>query len=505
MIKVGFNDAYKEWRNQARKYRPSSVVRTAIQYLCEPTANRLDDIGRAPWQVLLLVKWICQDKSANDRTGEDITPAAFDDLRQRLWKLPERINLGTRDTLPGQLFFRQLLHAQIGFQRHHSSGFVREAALLAQHPVNHPLRSMFELKSGISVLDFLDIAFMTYAGILDGKRQFDIGWFEPLRNTYGSSVIDSFISGISRTYPQLVTFFRALPDSDRKVASELYEFPPISRYPLLRTGNMLVCWHPAVFYRGMEGYIHSVLSEEGKNYIDRFSKLFEDHVVMEAQKLGVPFLGETMLRSFVPSEAKVPDGLLSFPNYNIFIESKAGLFAESVMTVGHSEIFSTKTKALRTAIKQGWSTAVGLRSEKRAPRQILDATRDYLLIVTNKELSASRGSALAAMYPSDTLEYPNPESQQFLPLSNIYILSIEDFERLISGAKSPGFDLPSFLDDCVEADQKAETSVHFFEQHLDRKKVPREHSALVTNALDDITVRLGRAFEGAPAVKNGAD
>lgn len=466
-----------------------------MRYLNEPTANRLEDVRRAPWQVLLLVKWICQDKLASDRTGEDITPAAFNDLRQRLWDFPERVSLGTRDTLPGQLFFRQLLHGQIGFQRHHSAGIVREAALLAQQLANHPLRSLFETKVGLSVLDFLDLAIATYAAIMDGKRQLDTGWFEPLRSVYQGSAIDAFISCISRTYPELVTFCRALPGSEIKVASELYEFPALSRYPFLRTGNTLECWHPAVFYRGLEGFVHSVLSEEGQCYIDRFSKLFEGHVVREAQRLGVPFLDETALRSFVPTETKATDGLLSFPGCNIFIESKAGLFDESVMTVGHSEMFAHKTKALRTAVMQGWSASVGLRAERRAPTQVVGANRDYLLIVTNKELSASRGTALASMYPPGTLDRPNPEFTRFLPLSNIYVLSIEDFERLVAGASTTGFALPSILDDCVEADQKAETSVHFFEQHLNRLKVPRGYSQLVENALNDATLRLGRAFE----------
>ena len=117
------------------------------------------------------------------------------------------------------------------------------------------------------------------------------------------------------------------------------------------------------------------------------------------------------------------------------------------------------------------------------------------LIVTNKELSASSGVALASMYQPGTLDYPNPQSGQFLPLTNIYVLSIEDFERLISGVSTMEWTLPSFLDACVEADQQAETSVHFFEQHLDRLKIPRKYSELVSNALDETAIRLRKAFD----------
>ncbi len=162
------------------------------------------------------------------------------------------------------------------------------------------------------------------------------------------------------------------------------------------------------------------------------------------------------------------------------------------MTVGHSEIFVHKTRALKTAFAQAWATSVSLRSEKRAPPSVLNAKKDFLLIVTNKELSASRGPALASMYPPGTLTYPSEESAQLLPLEHIYVLSIEDFERLMAGASQ--FDLSSFLRECVEADRMPETSVHFFEQHLDKRRVPRRFSKLVTTALEDASSRVARAF-----------
>lgn len=491
-LEVSFNEAYKEWRNRARKYKPESVVRAAIELLREPTKNHLEEIRRAPWQVLLLVKWVCQDKFSDHHAGEHIASDAFYELRQKLWEFPNKISVGTRDTLPVQLFFRRLINPQIGFQRPSSPGFVREAALLAQQRPDHPLRRLFEKKVGIGILDFLDLTFATYAAVLEGKRLFDLRWFEPLQATFPDPVIQTFVSSISRTFPELIAFCRSLPDSKFKVASEFYESPAVSRYPFLRTGDTIECWHPAVFYRGMESFVHSVLSEEGQDYMDRFSKLFERHVIGEAQKLGVLFLNEDALRMCVTDETKVPDGLLSFPDCNVFIESKAGLFDESLMTVGHSKIFGHKTKALRTAIAQAWATSVSLRKERRAPPNVVNAERDYLLIVTNKELSASRGPDLVSMYLPGTLTYPNSESGQLLPLDHIYVLSVDDFERLMAGALE--FDLPLFLRECVEADRRPETSVHFFEQHLNKRKVPRQFSKLVATAIDDASSRLTRAF-----------
>jgi len=402
-IKISFNNAYKTWRNRARRYSPESIVRTALQSLQKPASSRLEDMQQAPWLTLLLVKWVCQDRMADHRVGEPITLEAFDDLRQRLWNFPEQIDLGTRDTLPVNLFVRQHLRPQIGFQRSFTPGFMREAALLAQQPQNDPLRCLFEQKTGIGIDEYLDLTFATYAAILNGKRRLDIGWFEPLRATYTETLIDAYIACVSRTFPELLTFCRSLRDASVKRASEFYEFPVLSRYPFLRTGNTLECWHPAVFYRGMEGFVHSVLSEAGQDYMDRFSKLFEQHVLGEARNLQAPFFNEDDLKALLPIGVKVPDGLLSYPDCNVFVESKAGMFDESLMTVGHSEIFAHKTRALKKAACQAWSASVALRQQGRAASNVATATRDYLLIVTNKELSASRGTVLAEMYPPGTL------------------------------------------------------------------------------------------------------
>ena len=144
----------------------------------------------------------------------------------------------------------------------------------------------------------------------------------------------------------------------------------LKRFPFLRTGAILEYWHPMVFYRGMEGFVHSVLSEAGQDYIDRFSKVFEKHVVAEIRRTGLSFFDEAQLQKLVGREQSLPDALISFPDINVFIEAKAGLFDESVMVTGHSEILAHKTRALHKAVTQGWSASGGLRMAQKAPSQV---------------------------------------------------------------------------------------------------------------------------------------
>ena len=210
--------------------------------------------------------------------------------------------------------------------------------------------------------------------------------------------------------------------------------------------------------------------------MERFSRLFEQHVVAQAKKVPAQFLDEHALRQLIAPETQVPDGLLSFPGCNVFIESKAGLYHETVMTVGSSDIFRHMTKEITKAVQQAWATSVSLREERRAPPDVLDADTEYLLIVNNKELGVSKGTDFASIYPDGTLEYPNAEAERLLPHNHIYVLSIDDFERLTNAAASGQIELPAFLASCVRDDEERQSARHLFEQHL--KQTERPHAVL---------------------------
>lgn len=482
---MGFNEAYKVWRNQARRYTVASIIGKVFRLMRRPVDNNVEALRIAPWQLLLMVKWVCQDRMASLRIGEEIGDQQFDDLRQRLWDMPSVCDLGTRDTLPGLLFFRQLVRPQIDYQRRATPGMLREAALLATQPGNSRLRRRFLEKTGLEVEQFMGLAYDLYSQVTHGALNFDFGSFEFLRQRYSAEAVDAFIRNIALDFDGLVAMFRELPDAREKVASEYYEASPLRRFPLFRVGGALLVWQPTVLYRGLEGFVHSVLAEEGQAYMDEFSRLFERHVIGEASAIAPRFITEAELRAWLPAGAKIPDGLMAYPDCNVFVESKAGIFDESVMTVGHSDLLRSRTATLVKAVAQGRSASNGIRNSETAPEDLKAATRDYLLVVTNKELGAGSGARLASMYPPGTL--PADSVNERLPLSRIYVLSIEDFERFAAAARSGHIDVPAFLDDCVASDANPVTSVYFFDQHLDRAGAPHELSHLVAEAEHRIT------------------
>jgi hypothetical protein len=488
-----FNDLYKQFRNRLRPYKPFSILRAALTTLRAKSGDKLQDLKMAPWQVLLIVKWALQDKMAEDIGGRDISQLQFDGIRQKLYEFAEYMR--SVPGLPLPLFFRRHVHQQIAFQREMSGGFVREAAMLGTLAEEHPLRQQFQARAGITPELFMDLALSTYPAIvLDNRMSLPFRWFSPLARIVGGASLESFYTLVARDYSQLRRFCRALPDQNPRVASEYFESTPLRRFPFFRHGDGLECWHEMVFFRGMEGMVHSVLSEAGKAYIEPFSKLFESHVAREAFSAEFPSMNEDALRSLLGRDSKVPDALLSFPEANVLIEAKAGLFDESVMTIGNIQILSDRTKALREAIKQGWAASSVLRKTEAAPVQVRNAPIDYLLVVTNRDLETGRGTHLKEMYPDGKLAYPNAESAQFLPLERVYILSVEEFERLMSAVRQREVYLPKVLADCVEADAQPTSAKYFFEQHLTAQKIRLGRSDLVNRALDRSEERVATAL-----------
>ena len=121
--------------------------------------------------------------------GEDISTERFIDLCQMLWRMPERLDFGSKEMRPFRLVIRQLMNSQIGFQKPHSAVFVREAALLAKQPKNSALRISFEAKIGIEINEFIDLSLAIYSPILKGARRISLNWFDPLRATYSDQSI----------------------------------------------------------------------------------------------------------------------------------------------------------------------------------------------------------------------------------------------------------------------------------------------------------------------------
>ena len=491
---VDFSTAYSEIRKRLRKYRLSSVVERAFEVLWQPASNPFDALSRAPWQVLLLVKWALLDVEASEDRGRKLPMVVFDDIRQQLFSFPNRVDGVRRGSMPSRLFMRRLFYQQAEFQRAIGPDFVRQPAILADLLPAHPLRTMFRQKTGLDVLDFMDLTLAVHGFIAENKSDMSHGWFQPIQGTYGHEKLHAFTRCISADLPQLRMFLMGRPGAAERVASEYYEFTPLKRYPFWRAEEIHRCWHSMVLYRGMEDFAHLLMSEAGAKYVQRFSKVFERYVVAELKRSDVDHYDETALRRIFGASVELPDAVIPMGGYNVIVEAKAGLFDDVIMAIGDPEILRHRTKSLTKAIEQGWSAAVAFRSG-HAPANLKDATEDYLFVVTNKPLNVGSGADLKALYPEGRLSYPSEEARALLPLERIYFVSIGEFECLVaSGIASDARQMHDFLRECVRLDADPATGKYFFDDHLQTFPGSSKGSRFLTAAMDAALERVERAI-----------
>ena len=488
---LSFNQFYKAWRNKARRHSVQGLVEGAMDVLQSKGPSKVEELKRAPWHLMLIVKWACLDPML-PLGGPRVSGSSLDELRQGLWDLPEQVNHGISGERPVRLWMRQLLYPQIQFQRRADAGFLREAALLESLGLDHPLCVMFEEQAGFGIRLFQDISFAMFAELAAGTLRLTTSFFRPLLQTYTDEALTAAVRSFAITPEELVDFFR-VTDPKQRYMAEYFEFTPLTRHPFLRQDQVLQAWHPMVFYRGMEGFVHSVLSARGAEYMELFSKVFERHIVAESRKINTRFYSEAELQQWLPPDTECPDGLMAFDDCHIYIEAKAGLFASSIMTVGDTQALAHRSKALRKGTRQAWATVEALTCANGAPDN--RGGENFLIVVVNKELGIPNGAMLEKMAPVGWLDPPTAIAGTLLPPEHIYFVPVQDFERLMRASQNGEVRLPEFLRHCVQQDASMVTSVQFLQQRLDQERIPYGYSDLVLNTVNAVGGRLEKMVE----------
>lgn len=257
---------------------------------------------------------------------------------------------------------------------------------------------------------------------------------------------------------------------------ESFEFPWLSNYPLLRDDqNDSVIWHPLIFARGMEQAVHKRLSENRADYAGSFSKVFEDYVLELIQEAGLNYLSEETYKEVVGSDKHAVEAIITIDGANVFVESKLTAYSEDLFLSDRKPVVWKSLKRVREAINQGWKVGSRLR-DNGLPSWICTSSKvDFLIIVTSQPMSCATGEHFRRMFNRDIFEphgfvgAPTVAQLEKLPLQNIVIVSIEEFEHLMGCVRNGEIGLVAFLREVAAAHVDPKTSVMFIDQMLGAK------------------------------------
>src|SRR5882762_1055437 len=134
-----FQNSFDEIRNSFRKYWPATIVASALKYLAHPTKDRMDELQKHPWLVVLLIKWVLVDTESDFLQKTDIWDKEFQDLLQAMHDLaaPPMMRMPS-EYENVRLWFRNIAYQQFMYQvSFNAASFGRQIILFDKLPLNH--------------------------------------------------------------------------------------------------------------------------------------------------------------------------------------------------------------------------------------------------------------------------------------------------------------------------------------------------------------------------------
>lgn len=444
--------------------------------------STFDQLKTWPWITLLLLKLALEDQMILFKVGKSCPREIFDRCRQELWDADDRDEDNKGNVY---LKLRSLVQVQLLFQTKIAWEFLRWPALISRLPIDHPTRQQFIDRFEIEPHEFLCLCYAAYVPVLNQELVFNQVYFEPLRAHFGESV-NRFFQEFSRDLPGLRAELRRelanriTAGKPARPRHELVELPWLLRYPLLISPERLfIVWHPVVFARGMEQGVHRRLSELKGEYSSHFSKVFENYVLQLITEAGLAYLNEKAYKQAIAADRNTVEAIVTIGDTNVFIESKLTTYSDDLLISDRAPVVWTNLKRIREAMHQGWMVSSMLRSGNAPVWPCTSAQEDFLIIVTSQPGNIATGEHFRRLFKQDIFDpqrlrsgpssTPTVRQLEQLPLTNILILSIEEFEHLIGCVLNGEIELVPFLQEAAKANADPTTAVMFVDQLLGQK------------------------------------
>lgn len=465
-----FEEGFLSVQQVIRRYTPLSVLEESLRYLYAPVKNRIEQASKQPWLVMLLIKWTFLDPLANAWLPRPaISQAELHVLLQELYELSDS---GKRpdEYEDVRLFMRALAYQQFFHQTENGLlDIARQELIFASVPPNHFFKTRFLRGTGVSVPDFLRLACAVISLVKQGQPILNRDTLFGLCPPFTPIVVDAFLNAISVNLVDLPRELKAL-DVDVRHAHEFLLQSPFLRFPLIKVGSQYWCVSPHVLERCVGHYVYDYLKREDIGGFNHpFGKAFESYVGKQISLSGLPHAAEKTLLSVLPGEGKVVDFIVVDGDANVLIDAKAVEMAQRGMAaLRRGDVRRATQTSLIKAVEQGQEVAARMAAIATAHPVIKPRSATYLLAVTYKELYIGNGLTLAGVIGEHEIARIRAQYDpaHMIPDENIYFLTIQEFEDLMSLVGSGKIRLVEALNRAKHADSQPMTHKFNFELHI---------------------------------------
>lgn len=498
----GIEKVYGEVINVVRRHGAHAVVKVALSELWKTHSNRLEMVRSVPWLHLLLVKWALQDTRvplAFPPQFQPYTTHHHHALVQKLWDISQH-DRETYEAAGGlRRMMRRIMHVQFDFQRPPSWSFLRWPAMIARLPKNHRARDLFVQAMGMQPERYAELAVAVFSFLLDQERYLERNVLAPLAPQYGTD-LNTFLQLFARNLGELRDELQAEAAKRTRGMAELNEFPYLQRFPLLQLEDgRFQLWHPVVFKRGLENAVHLRLNALGQAYTDTYSKVFEAYVTELAMNACPQGITEDAYRAQCGQLGNVVEVAIPLGSCNVFIEAKLSQFHDDVILEDDPQRLRDKIKRVRKAIEQGLQVAHSVQ-QPQSPlhTRFAGAEKDFLLVITSRDLLLVTGESTQRLMPQIPLVKSNTPGAERIPLNQIFMLDITDYERIMCAVAEGKVDLAELLQRAAIANQNDVDGRIELGQHIDWEGIARPDIPLLSEAAANARRSLIQNLGGNP-------
>lgn len=494
-----FNTGFRNIQNIIRRFNPLSILRESLAYIYSPTKNELEQSSKQPWLVMLTIKWTFLDPLVKKHLARpDITRKEMLDLLQSV------LDLTDTGSMPDEfddvrLFMRALAYQQFFHQTDNGLfDLARQKLLFGKVPENHYFKKRFLNRTGVTVDDFLLLAFALLATVKNTGPIVPRPYLFDAIPAISPMVVHAFLNLVSVDINDLHHEL-TVADTEGRNPDEYLRQTPFLRFPLIKVNAEYWCVSPYVLARSIGHFIYDLLKRDDVNRFNfPFGKAFEQYVGECIKNSGLAYAKEKEIEKELGGEGNLVDFIVVDGDVNILVDAKGVEMAQSGMTaLKRGDVRRATKTSLIKAYEQGHDVAARLTGLKTNHPVIRQRTTTYLLAVTYKELYIGNGLTLNAMAGDTELEKIRAihSEDSLIPAENIYFLTISEFEELTSLVSDGSIGLAQALEMAKKADSQLPGHKFTFELHINEwlrtKKLAKTHplKGVLRSMLDDMRAR----------------
>lgn len=444
-----YNDAqevFDQIQHEIGQHNGEDLIKHLLLKLNQRGSTDLEEMRRyAPWNLLLLVKWTTLHGDFSVSKSNQPVP---EHVVTRLLNLMHALNNQVsefRTIAEFHLYLRKLAYQQFWLQARESIpfGIAFQYLLFGELPADHPFQTQFEDLTGVTIDDFIHLAFAVFRYLLidDSRILLMKEWFFAEAKEYGWDVIESFFDAISVTTED-AQLWLAKHENDKNaafktIASEYFEHSPFARYPLFKHDGKYFVISPTLLLHSLSTFIHDELrSIDSNTFMDKFGNMFEKLLERLLRSTGISVLTEDDLLNHFGriSNQRVVDFLVSDNGCTIFIEAKGVTMRwEGMVAQLPGTIRNLSKSSILKGIRQAYNLADRIQAGDTICGTQIGQGENYLLIVTMKDFFVGNGQDFRNhIAPADVdnikAEYGHSEP---IPLENMFFVSIDELNTVL--------------------------------------------------------------------------